>query len=328
MTNTEKLIEQAQTVAQRAGVVLETGYENYLNKVGRLDYERIKKIWLKACLSSGEAVIIKFRPPNSIITSAEFRRTETVQAAVSLFLAQSGLPVQLTVNSDFDSELQWSVRQYFVGEPIGNNFIHPTIDTTGLFNYLLTLKNNLARLAEQIDTNLLNHPDWQQKWGSEFQQRRTAVVTTLGSVAADQLESAVNRPIRWADQETVIHNDLSPQNILQCDGQFQVIDWGEASLGPNSADWLTVWMFALDLPELRQRIFHQALEQAPSSAAKAEARDVFRALGARLVASFAEWSYHYSQNPTESERFGREAHEALPKAWQNYQGLSRQLEEE
>lgn len=321
-----QVYQEIKAVAEQQGIALQ---ENEPQRILSWKIGRLKKVWsVGTKKDTGQKVIIKLRPLGSVTSVEEFRRTETVEAQITDHLVQLGLRAQRTLKTQFDEAPEWIIREFSDGKPIGDIMILPTIDIDELFNFLVEMRQDLDTITDKIDHRLLNRHDWQKKWLEEFNQRRQAVITHLGHEVASTLASAIKWPAHLECQPSVLHNDLAPQNILQNEQGFFLIDWGEACLGPRAIDWAMVWSFALDSPELREKILAQAQSEAKTEKELQEVKEIFLALNARMVASFAEWHDYYKNHPDVETRFARvvdEAIAALPKAWKNFQELQENL---
>jgi len=90
----------------------------------------------------------------------------------------------------------------------------------------------------------------------------------------------------------LVHNDLSPQNILFTNSGFVAIDWDTAQIAPASVDWAAVWMFACQKPDWAEQIYQLAIKRLGPKEKK-EVDSIFLLYGYRLLAYYAE-TYLYA----------------------------------
>ncbi len=271
-------------------------------------------------------VRLKVRTPGQVNPREKFIQSETVARHINDWLAQGGLPAQKTIKVNFDSPPEWILRLELAGAPVGNHSFRSEIDSTQLIKFVVELRQALDQMSQGVNRALLNHRDWQAQWLKEFNQREGFVSKHLGPEMLNTLKLILSQPLSVSESSSIIHTDLAPANILQGQNGFFVIDWGEAAWGPKAIDWMTVWSFAYDRPELGRALLKAMFDQCQTEAEKNETVQVAKMMAARLLSSFAEWYDYYDQpRPGEKPAAIQEARQALPLARQRFVELLQQL---
>lgn len=272
-------------------------------------------------------VRLKMRVPGEVVTREKFVTNETIAQWVNERLFQSGLPAQRTLAVNFDTPPEWILREDIPGTPIGNHSLNADVDSAELATFVQQFRTVLDKIGSQIDHSKLNTYNWQAKWRSEFDLRAQAVKEQLGQEILEQLTEILSRPFQAVETNSLIHTDLAPPNILKGPTGLFAIDCGEASWGPKALDWIMVWSFAFDRPELRQMILKQMLSECQTKSQLEETKTAALMVASRMLASFAEWADFYQKHPDEKADKIEEAKRALPLAAASFKELTAVFDE-
>lgn len=317
----QEIIDQAESIARSQGYRLSDrdrdAAEHWrVQRVKRIIFSCVK---LNDNTSGPEKVLLKYRPANSTITKERFIANENSSQALNQQLEQAGIKAQRTLKTQFAETPEWIFREYLPGEPLGNHSIPENVDEEALFTYLLQLREKLKKLVPTINRDLLNNYNWNEKLNNEYFERRHFLEEHLDHKTLTQFDLAHRQEIK-ASNETVLHGDLAPTNILTHDKQFLAIDWGEASIGPAVVDWMIVWSTAVYQPQLRENILKEVMKEPVNN--QLDSTSIFAIkVASRMLSTFAEGLNYYLTHPEEDEIFRQEITRMFPLAVQNTKEL-------
>lgn len=300
--------------------------EKYKDRILSWDIKDLKKIWAVGIdNNSGKKVLIKIRPSNSILPIKNFVDSELREKSITNHLASHDIKTQKVLAEQLDDTPQWIIREYDDGKTIGNMSFNLSINEDKLFIALKKLRVGLDKISNDALLEPFANYDWQNKIHIEFHDRRKYIVEFLGEEVATMIEKSMSVPARTLKPESLLHNDLAPQNIIESDDEYFVIDWGESALGPRALDWATVWSFAVFHPDLQDKFLEIAVFKIKDEKEQTVAKKIFLTVAARLMASFAEY-HHYRMNLSSKTKEETSYNEdSLDRAWKNFKKLINKL---
>lgn len=309
----QQIIDQAEQIANSQGYRItnqarESASHWRVNRVKRIIFPCEK---LPDNTSGPEFVLLKYRPENSIISKQRFITNESSSKALNEQLSDAGITAQRTLKTSFNQPPEWIIREFLQGRPLGNFAISAEIDTQKFFDYLISLRKKLDCLTGKIDRDLLNPYEWQEKLRNEFAERRHFLTDKIDSSLLATFDNYQDQHLPELDK-TVLHGDLAPTNILLNQGEFQVIDWGEVSIGPALVDWMIVWSTAVYHPDFQKQILETVLS-VPSENLETVKGYVIK-VASRMLSTFAEGLEYYKSHPEEDEIYRQEITSVFPLA--------------
>jgi len=311
----QQQVDLLKTIANQEGISLDS---ESLDLLQGWNIQTLKKIWATGRTSDGQQILLKVLPPNSTTPDAEFVTTETRESEISNILSQSGIKASRYLKTQFDKSPKWIVREYFEGQPLGDIYYLENIHQDDLFDYLGNVRNALGNKRSDLPQGLAKKANWVGKWQNEFNERLGFVEKYLGQAEANRLARCFDKTVETDYEQAILHNDLSPRNIIKTPHGYHLIDWGEAAIGPAVIDWATVWSFAVFQKELRAKIVQKIITDNPNKDKDAR---IFICLATRLLATIAEHhDYRLSLENTPRHLYPYNA-KALETAYQNLQEL-------
>lgn len=308
----QEIIFEINNVANSQQLLLDP---SEVSQISQQNFLNVKKIAVRAQHEqTHQPVILKVRPTMSETDKTEFVSDETKEAVVSKAVGDQGVTTSQTLASQFTSSPEWTIRTFIAGEPLGKIVFERLIKTALFFDFLKDLRSSLNNAASN-DVNALPNIVFQPTWQQEYAERKAYVVKHLSQEVANYLEELLAQEVDYGYEHYLIHNDLAPQNIIEDNGSYHVIDWGGSKIGPRAADWAMLWIFAVELPDLQQLIYQQAIEEV-EAANKEIVHRLFIQLTARMIATFAEACTAFAGSRREQE-----CHRALENTWKNLQAL-------
>lgn len=317
-TSNQSACDQIELISKSQSITLDPEYRE---RIMGWKIDKLKKIWaIGTDQNSDTRVLIKVRPVGSILPIEEFIETERLEKIITDFLSNAGVPTERILREQLTDEPQWVLREFREGSPIGKMSYNKELDEIALFDSLKKLFNTLDNIPKAEIENNFPERNWIEKWKLEFADREQLLLEFLGAEAVERLHKAIPESLTINLPKTLLHNDLAPQNIINSNGDFSVIDWGEASYGPRVIDWATVWSFAIFHPDLQSKIVQHIVE---NSVNEAQDKLLMLTLSARLLASIAEY-HHYRVNLVGEA--GDYDTTSLETAWHNFERLEKELQ--
>jgi len=270
-------------------------------------------------------VRLKIRVPNSVTSRETFIAFEQAAREVNEQLFKAGLPAQRTIEANFDQPPEWIIREEIEGSPIGNRSFDPAVSDEEIMAFLERLRTSLDQIAPRVNRQLLSTYNWQTKWLDQFNEAGSNILAHLGEKTFELVKEKLSQPITTQLTNSLVHTDLSPINILRGQAGLFPIDWNEALWGPRAIDWMTIWSFAYDRPDLSELILTAMLKEPHDPNERQETIKVAEATAARMLYKFAESYDYHLKSPGERKGNIEEAIQALPLATSRFTTLLQRL---
>lgn len=239
-------------------------------------------------------VLLKILPSNSGLSRYSFEQRNKRSSTICQILWEANIPTIRLLEADFQADIPWALWTSVPNKIIGDLAYRVEYLSDGFATYLVKLRQVLDKINEKnLPEGLYKETNIQTKIREEYILRQGAIISTLGEEIYEKGLAAIENT--WASNRDLklVHNDLSPQNLLENDTGFVAIDWESATLAPAEVDWATVWIFACLKPDWAQQIYLRATNHL-SPTAKSEANKIFLTYGYRILAYYAE-TYLYAQ---------------------------------
>jgi|GEM_PF-2468995 len=238
-------------------------------------------------------VLTKILPLTSGLSRYSFKLQNERANFVSQQLSKNGLPTISLLKADYRSAVPWVMWTCYPNKTIGCFAYETKYLADSLLKYFEKLRQLLDKIsADGLPGGLFPQIDLSTKIKEEYVQRKDTVINTLGEEVYKRGLSAVDAKWPATLPLKVVHNDLSPQNILATDSGFIAIDWDNALIAPAFVDWATIWMFACQKPEWAEQIYQLATRDF-NPKEKRGVNTIFLTYGYRLLAYYAE-TYLYA----------------------------------